>query len=80
MAFKKKQTKKDGEEPKKKFKKHSKLATMGLGKEKMYFMDNLAMLLGSGMGVMDALYTIAMDSKTPTMKKILLQCREEIEE
>ena len=76
--LKNKKTKKEKKE--KQFKKHSKFSTMGLGKEKVYFMENLTMLLGSGMSVMDALETIAMDAKNPAMKRILMQARQEIEE
>lgn len=60
-------------------KKPSVLSTMGLGKEKQYFVDNLAMLAGSGMGVIDVLDTIAHETKTKPMKKIILGARDDIQ-
>jgi len=52
---------------------------MGLGKEKQYFIDNLAMLAGSGMGVIDVLETIAHETKTKPMKKIILTAKDDIQ-
>lgn len=52
---------------------------IGLGKEKTHFIENLAILLNSGLPVIDALRTIEMEIRVKPMKKILTQIIEEVE-
>lgn len=51
----------------------------GLGKEKAYFVENLAILLNSGLTVVDALKTIELELRVKPMKKIVRQIIEEVE-
>lgn len=46
-------------------------ATIGLGKEREYFLENLSMLIASGMTIPAALNSIATELKTARMKKIV---------
>jgi len=79
--------KKVEEEPKKQLKKKEDVKekvrkyplVFGLGKEKAYFVDNLSMLLSSGMGVSVALKSIEQDIRSKPMKKIVQYVREDIE-
>ena len=52
---------------------------IGLGKEKTRFIENLAILLNSGLSVIDALKTIELELKIKPMKKIVRQIIEEVE-
>ena len=47
------------------------LNTMGMGKEKTRFIENLAILLNSGLTVVDALKTIELEVRSKPMKKTL---------
>lgn len=51
----------------------------GLGKEKIHFVENLAILLNSGLSVVDALKTIEMELRVKPMKKIVRTVIEEVE-
>lgn len=56
-----------------------KLNTIGLGKERTHFIENLAVLLNSGLSVIDALRTIELELRVKPMKKIVHQLIEEVE-
>ncbi len=51
----------------------------GLGKEKAHFIENLAILLNSGLTVVDALKTIELELRLKPMKKIVRKIIEEVE-
>jgi len=51
----------------------------GLGKEKVIFIENLAILLNSGLSVIDALKTIQMELRVKTMKKLVARVTDEVE-
>lgn len=53
--------------------------TFGLGKERDQFIENLSMLVISGMPIMGALSAITRDTKNPQMKKILEKILQELE-
>ncbi len=55
------------------------LDTFGLGKERDQFVENLSMLVISGMPIMGALSAITRDTKNPQMKKILERILQELE-
>ena len=50
----------------------------GLGKEKIHFVENLAILLNSGLTVLDALKTIQMELRVKPMKKIIQKVTDEV--
>ncbi len=52
---------------------------IGLGKERNYFVENLSMLVSSGMTVLGAIDSISEEVKNPGMKKILQSLREDVE-
>lgn len=51
----------------------------GLGKEKLTFIENLAILLNSGLSVIDALKTIEMELRIKPMKKLVATIIDEVE-
>lgn len=55
------------------------LSNFGLGKEKNNFIENLAILLNSGLSVIDAIRTIAMEVRVKPMKKILQKIIDDVE-
>ena len=58
---------------------HSHFATVGLGKELDYLVENLSMLVSAGMPVVSALGAIAEETPSHRMKRILLAMRTDIE-
>jgi type IV pilus assembly protein PilC len=52
---------------------------MGMGKEKAQFIENLAILLNSGLSVIDALRTVAMELRNRAMKKVSQRMIDEVE-
>lgn len=54
-------------------------ATIGLSKERNYFVENLSMLVASGMPVNGALASIAQEVRTKRMKRALLAIQADIE-
>ncbi len=55
------------------------LNNFGLGKEKLTFIENLAILLNSGLSVVDALKTIQMELRIKPMKKLVARIIDEVE-
>lgn len=55
------------------------LNSIGLGKEKANFIENLAILLNSGLSVVDALKTLQVEIRKKPMKKIVQYIIEEVE-
>ncbi len=55
------------------------LGSFGLGKEKSGFIENLAILLNSGLSVIDALRTIEVELRVKPMKKIVHKVIEDVE-
>ena len=55
------------------------LGSIGLGKERTNFIENLAILLNSGLSVIDALKTIQTELRTKAMKKVAAQVIGEVE-
>jgi type IV pilus assembly protein PilC len=51
-----------------------------IGKERDYLVENLAMLLGSGMEVLLALETIRSEIRSPMLRKIILKTGQDVEE
>lgn len=54
-------------------------ANFGIGKEKEYFIEQLSMLLGAGMPVSLALYSIEKEIKSGRLKKIIAEIATDIE-
>lgn len=52
----------------------------GLSKEKNYFVENLSLLVSSGMNVADAVASISQDIKSHYLKKILVRVMTDLEE
>lgn len=52
---------------------------VGLGREKAHFIENLAILLNSGLSVVDALKTIQMELRVKPMKKLVGRIIDEVE-
>lgn len=65
--------------PARKIAEEKKLSTFGLGKDRDQFVENLSMLVFSGMSITGALTSIIKQSKNPGMKKILERMLLEIE-
>ncbi len=55
------------------------LNNFGLGKEKIHFIENLAILLNSGLTVVDALKTIEAETRVKPMKKLVARIIDEVE-
>ncbi|MEQ1849518.1 MAG: type II secretion system F family protein [Candidatus Peribacteraceae bacterium] len=55
------------------------LNNIGLGKEKAHFVENLAILLNSGLSVVDALKTIHMEIRLKPMKKLVSRIIDQVE-
>lgn len=55
------------------------LNNIGLGKERTRFVENLAILLNSGLSIIDALKTIEMELRIKPMKKLLQKIIDEVE-
>ena len=55
------------------------LNNMGMGKEKSQFIENLAILLNSGLSVIDALKTVTIELKNRAMKKVAQRMIDEVE-
>lgn len=64
---------------KKKRQKISYIATLGIGHDRDYFIENLSLLVASGMGVMQALDATVKDIRTKSMKNIIALIRDDIE-
>lgn len=56
-----------------------KLSTFGLSKERDHFIENLSMLVLSGMAITEALRSVVKETKDVRMKAILTQVMEDIE-
>jgi type II secretory pathway component PulF len=65
--------------PERKLPEQKKLSTFGLSKERDQFIENLSMLVLSGMSIIGALSSIIKQTKSPGMKKILERMQLEIE-
>lgn len=65
--------------PERKLANQEKLSTFGLSKERDQFIENLSMLVLSGMSILGALSSIIKQTKSPGMKKILERIQMEIE-
>jgi type II secretory pathway component PulF len=65
--------------PQRKLVEEGKLSTFGLGKERDQFIENLSMLVLSGMSITGALTSIIKQTKAPGMKKILERMALEID-
>ena len=65
--------------PQRKLVEEKKLSTFGLSKERDQFIENLSMLILSGMSIIGALSSIIKQTKSPGMKKILERMLLEIE-
>ena len=65
--------------PQRKIAEQKKLSTFGLSKERDQFIENLSMLVLSGMSIVSALDSIIKQTKSPGMKKILERMQLEIE-
>lgn len=55
------------------------ISNFGLGKEKARFIENLAILLNSGLSIIDALKTIQMEIRVKPMKKLVQKIIDEVE-
>lgn len=55
------------------------LSNFGLGREKAHFVENLAILLNSGLTVVDALKTILLELRVKPMKKLVGRIIDEVE-
>ncbi len=55
------------------------LNNIGMGKEKTVFIENLAILLNSGLTVVDALNTIQLETRNKPMKKIIKKIVDDVE-
>jgi len=56
----------------------SSLDTFGLGEEKEYFIENLGVLLASGMDIIEALESIKAEVKSKALKKIIIYLQDDI--
>ncbi len=56
------------------------LENMFLGKEKEYFLENLSMLIASGMNISDALDAIESDISSKKIKKLIAQIKSDVNE
>lgn len=56
----------------------SSLDTFGLGEEKEYFIENLGVLLASGMDIIEALESIKSEVKSKALKKIITYLQDDI--
>lgn len=65
--------------PQRKISEQKRLSTFGLGKERDQFIENLSMLVMSGMTIIGALSSIIKQTKSAGMKAILERMLEEIE-
>lgn len=63
----------------KKRKKRGFLTKISVGSEKDYFVENLAMLISSGMNVLNALEVIKREVKTKAMKRVISGFKEDVE-
>ncbi len=89
VAGEKKEEKKEGQKPVPKIviqKKSSALSNyfaslnyMGLGRERMMFIQNMAMMLNAGLPLLDALHTILLETRNKSMKKLLQQILASVE-
>ncbi len=52
---------------------------IGIGEERNYLIDNLSMLLAAGMDVMKALEAIEVEIKSPQMKQVIDQLKQDIQ-
>ncbi len=52
---------------------------IGMGKQRMIFVQNMAMMLGAGLSVLDALRTLALETRNRAMKKIMGRIKESVE-
>jgi type IV pilus assembly protein PilC len=55
------------------------ITNIGLGKEKAHFIENIAILLNSGLSVVDALRTIQQELRIKPMKKLVARIIDEVE-
>jgi type II secretory pathway component PulF len=67
-------------ENKKTKKKLSALSRMGIGKDKDYFIENFALLMSSGIDVISAIDSMEGEIRSGSMKKIVRDFKEELEE
>lgn len=69
------------EEPRTKIRgKHSAFYNIGIGQDKTYFIENLAMLLVSGMNIISALDSIKAGLKSNRMRKIVEELKIEVDQ
>ena len=55
------------------------IGNIGLGREKAHFIENLAILLNSGLTIVDALKTIELEVRVKPMKKLVARIIDEVE-
>lgn len=55
------------------------IGNIGLGREKAHFIENLAILLNSGLTIVDALKTIALEIRVKPMKKLVGRIIDDVE-
>lgn len=63
----------------KKIEGRKKISTFGLSKERDHFIENLSMLVLSGMAITEALRSVVKETKDERMKSILVQVMDDIE-
>lgn len=57
----------------------SSINNIGMGKQRIIFVQNMAMMLGAGLSVLDALRTLSLEMKNRAMKKIIVRITESVE-
>lgn len=57
----------------------SSLNNIGMGKQRVIFVQNMAMMLGAGLSVLAALKTLGLESRNRAMRKVILRISEEVE-
>ncbi|MDZ7611755.1 MAG: type II secretion system F family protein [Candidatus Moranbacteria bacterium] len=75
----KKDKKTDKKSEKKKRKKFSRFLALGVGKEKEYFVENLSMLMASGMNISAALKAIKKEVRASATKKMIKEMLSDVE-
>ena len=60
-------------------KKLSFFRNLGLGKEKSFLVENLTLLLSSGLNISTALIAVQEELRSKILKKIVLQINQEVE-
>lgn len=55
------------------------LNNIGMGKQRAIFVQNMAMMLGAGLSVLDALRTLTLETRNRAMKKIIAKITDAVE-